>query len=110
MLRMPSLAERDAKLQLIKEQFPRMRQIGRYGDRWLEHPLPTMNEPEKALCYLTGRPETEVDEDRLAAMYLYCSMYGADRFMELIRRRLSPLERAVSTSSAAGRVWDGYAP
>jgi len=37
-------------------------------------------------------------------------MYGADRFMELIRRRLSPLERAVSTSSAAGRVWYGYAP
>lgn len=110
MLQMPGLAERDVKLQLIKDQFPRMRQIGRYGDRWLEHPLPTMNEPEKALCHLTARPETHLDEDRLAAMYLYGSMYGADRFMELVRRRLSPLERAVSTSSAAGRVWYGYAP
>ncbi|WP_124380269.1 hypothetical protein [Ralstonia sp. SET104] len=110
MLGMPKRKELKVKLQLIKDQFPLMRQIGGYGDRWLMHPLPTMNEPEKALCHLTGRPEPELDADRLAEMFLYGSMYGADRFMELIRRRLSILERAVSTSSAAGRVWYGYAP
>jgi hypothetical protein len=100
----------DVKIQLIKEQFPLMKVIGSYGDRWLVHPLPTMNEPEKALAYLTERPDAPLPENRLAAMYLFGSMYGADRFLELIRRRLSPLERALGSSSAAGRVWYGYAP
>ncbi|NPT54555.1 hypothetical protein [Paraburkholderia elongata] len=100
----------DAKIQLIKEQFPLMKEIGKYGDRWLLHPLPTMNEPEKALCHLTARPNAPLPEDRLAAMYLFGSMYGADRFLELVRRRLSPLERALGSSSAAGRMWYGYAP
>lgn len=98
------------KIQLIKEQFPRMREIGRYHDRWLLHPLATMNEPEKALCHLTGRPDAPLDEDRLALMYLFGSMYGADRFLELIRRRISPLERALGSSSSARRMWYGYAP
>jgi len=110
MQRMPGLDERSVKLQLIKDQFPRMRQMGRFGDRWLEHPLPTMNEPEKALCHLSGRPEVELSEDRLASMYLYGSMYGADRFMELIRRRLSILERGLTSASSTGQVWSGYAP
>jgi hypothetical protein len=98
------------KIALIKEQLPLMKEIGGYKDKWLLHPLPTMNEPEKALAYLTARPDSQVSEDQLAKMYLYGSMYGADRFMELIRRRLSPLERALSSSSAAGRMWYGYAP
>lgn len=102
--------EFDAKILLIKEQFPLMQKIGKYGDRWLLHPLPTMNEPEKALAHLTARPEAKLSESRLAAMYLFGSMYGADRFLELVRRRLSPLERALGSSSAAGRMWYGYAP
>lgn len=98
------------KIALIKEQLPLMKEIGGYKDKWLLHPLPTMNEPEKALAYLSARRGSQVTEDQLAKMYLYGSMYGADRFMELIRRRLSPLERALSSSSAAGRMWYGYAP
>lgn len=104
------ISEYDTKIELIKEQFPLMKCIGKYGDRWLTHPLPTMNEPEKALTHLSGRPSVQISENRLAAMYLFGSMYGADRFLELIRRRLSPLERALGSSSASGRMWYGYAP
>lgn len=98
------------KIALIKEQFPLASALGNYGDRWLLYPLPSMNEPEKALAYLTRRPDSHLTEDRLAELYLRGSMYGADRFMELVRRRLSPLERALGTSSAGGRMWYGYAP
>lgn len=100
----------DAKIQLIKEQFPLMKEIGKYGDRWLVHPLPTMNEPEKALAHLTARANSALSETQLAALYLHGSMYGADRFLELVRRRLSPLERALGSASAARRMWYGYAP
>jgi hypothetical protein len=65
-------------------QFPAVRTIGHFGDRWILHPLLTMNEPEKALCYLTARAESELTEDGFAAMYLYGSLNGEDRFPELV--------------------------
>ncbi|WP_052494507.1 hypothetical protein [Cupriavidus basilensis] len=108
--RMPGLSDYRVKVELIKEQLPLMKEIGRYHDRWLIHPLPTMNEPEKALCHLTERPGTSLTTDALAELYLYGSTYGADRFLELVRRRLSPLERALGSASAARRMWYGYAP
>jgi len=108
--RLCSTDEYAVKIQLIKEQFPLMKRIGSYGDHWLLHPLPSMNEPEKALAYLTIRPDSDLTEEQLAELYLSGTMHGADRFLELARRRLSPLERALATSSAAGRMWYGYAP
>jgi len=100
----------EVKLAIIRERLPSMREIGDFRDRWLLHPLPTMNEPEKALSCLTDRKDSQLTKDGRAYMYLYGSMHGADRFLETIRRRLSPLERALSTSSASGRRWYGYAP
>ena len=29
------------------------RKYGKWNDEWFEHPNPTMNEPRKAMCWLT---------------------------------------------------------
>jgi hypothetical protein len=33
-----------------------------------------------------------------------------DAYFNQVRRRRSPLERGIQTSSNSGRVWNGYAP
>jgi transposase-like protein len=106
----PQLKPWQVKLAMIRVEYSAMARLGTGGDRWLVHPLPTMNEPEKALCHLTWREDSHLSEDQLCQLYLDGSMYGADRFLELIRRRLSPLERAIATPSNMGRTWSGYAP
>jgi hypothetical protein len=52
--------------------------IGRWQDRWVEHPFPNMGEPEKAMCYLTDIQH--YDEDHLAWLYNKASLHAVDRF------------------------------
>ena len=67
-----------------------------------------MGEPEKAICYLTD--VQRYDEDHTAWLYSKASMHAVDRFFMQVRRRVSLLERPISTSSNLGRKWHGYAP
>jgi hypothetical protein len=39
----------EIKLLLIKERMANMAERGKWQDRWLNHPFPTMSEPEKAV-------------------------------------------------------------
>lgn len=102
----PDLDDNELKLKLIHERMADMTELGRWKDRWLVHPFPNMSEPEKAVCYLTDLDD--YDEDHLAWLYNKASLHGIDRFFMQVRRRLSLLERPISSSSAAGRVWHGY--
>jgi hypothetical protein len=86
----------------------KMREIGKWKDRWLFHPLPSMSEPEKALCYLTDFGD--YDDDHLARLYNKGSLHAVDSFFNRVRRRISLLERSVGSKGNAGRQWDGYAP
>ena len=101
------------KLWMIKDQIKQMQGIGKWRDRWLMHPLPSMSEPEKAVCYLTDYqhdPNLAYTDDHLAWLYYKASMHGVDNVFMQIRRRISLLERAIHSSANAGRVWNGYAP
>lgn len=82
--------------------------IGPFKDRWLEYPAPQINEPEKMVCHLTDIGG--IGSFPLAKLYVRASLHGIDRFMMQIRRRLSLLERPISTSSNVGRRWYGYCP
>ncbi len=104
----PGLSENDVKLLLIKQRMATMTEIGKWKDRWLLHPFPSMSEPEKAICYLTDLGD--YDADHLAWLYNKASMHGIDRFFMQVRRRLSLLERPISTASSARRTWYGYSP
>jgi len=82
--------------------------IGPFKDRWLDYPAPPINEAEKMVCHLT-----DVGGERQfhkAMLYLRASLHGIDRYMMLVRRRLSLLERPIDTSSNAGNRWYGYCP
>lgn len=102
----PDLDQQELRLLLIKERLHAMAAIGQWKDRWLTHPFPSMNEPEKAVCYLTDYGD--YDEDHLAWLYNKASLRTIDIFFMLVRRRLSLLERPLATMSNARRLWHGY--
>ena len=104
----PDLKDWQIKLLMIKENMAQMVNIGKWQDRWVEHPFPHMGEPEKAMCYLTDIQG--YDEDHLAWLYNKASLHAIDRFFMQIRRRLSLLERPISSQARLGRRWLGYGP
>jgi transposase-like protein len=102
----PDLSENELRLMLIKQRMDSMTEIGKWKDRWLIHPFPNMSEPEKASCYLTDYGD--YDEDHRAWLYNKASMHAIDCFFMQVRRRLSLLERPISSASGTGRRWFGY--
>jgi len=102
----PKLSETEVKLLIIKQRLASMAAIGKWKDRWLTHPFPSMSEPEKSICYLTDYGD--YDEDHLAWLYNKASLHAINRFFMQVRRRLSLLERPIASASSAGRVWHGY--
>ena len=104
----PDLEGWQVKLLMIKEKIAQMVNIGKWQGRWAEHPFPNMGEPEKAMCYLTDIQG--YDEDHLAWLYNKASLHAIDRFFMQVRRRLSLLERPISSSENLGRRWFGYGP
>lgn len=104
----PGLTERQVQRLMVRQQFPAMREIGKWRDRWLVHPLPDMSEPEKAVCYLTDYGD--YDEEHLANLYLMANLHAIDRVFMQIRRSFSLLERPITTASKTGRTWYGYSP
>ena len=76
---------------------------------WLRHPLPTQQEPRKAVRWITERPDMDLDDK--ARLYLGASLGRVDNVFELTRRFLSALERPFYTPSGGwNQVWHGYAP
>ncbi|HXY54816.1 MAG TPA: hypothetical protein VEM40_09130 [Nitrospirota bacterium] len=104
----PGLSDSELKLQIIKEQISKLRKIGKWQDKWVIHPFPDMSEPEKAICYLTDMGR--YDEDHMAWLYNKASLHAIDRFFMQARRRISLLERPITTPSAGKRRWFGYSP
>ena len=81
---------------------------GKWRDQWVDHPLPTMNEPRKAVCWLTARDS--MGEGRKADMHLRAGLARVDNVFQMTRRLFNAFERPVGTSSSHNAVWHGYAP
>ena len=81
---------------------------GKWSDIWIEHPLPTLNEPHKFVCWAT--PRGDIDPERKVDMFLDAGLARIDNVFMKARRMHSALERPVGTSSSHNRVWHGYAP
>ena len=81
---------------------------GKWSDRWFHHPMPTMNEPEKAVSWMT--PDEGVDEDLRAFMFLRAGIARVDNIFQMTRRLFNAFERPIGTSSGYNTVWHGYAP
>lgn len=101
------LSDLHIALELIKRDHAKaVASNPKWRDRWVSHPLPNMNEPEKAILCLTDTGD--YDPDLLARAYARVSLNAIDRFFMLVRRRVSLFERPISSSSRAGRRWFGY--
>jgi len=46
----PKFSDSEVKLELLKNEIYLLRHIGQWKDKWVNHPLPDMSEPEKAMC------------------------------------------------------------
>ena len=104
----PGMKPQEVKRELIKERLAAMTTRGKWQDQWLDHPFPTMGEPEKAVACLTDLGD--YDEDHKAWLYNKASLHGVDSFFNQVRRRLSLLERPIHSKSNKGRIWNGYSP
>jgi transposase-like protein len=102
----PDLTRQQVKLLLIKQRLAGMKPHGKWQDQWLDHPFPTMSEPEKAVAYLTDLGD--YDEDHQAWLYNKASLHGVDSFFNRVRRRLSLRERPIHSKSNKGRIGNGY--
>lgn len=101
-----SLDEHGVKVLMMKTEIERMTKIGPWRDKWANHPFPNSSETLKAMCYLTDFGD--YDADHKARLYMKATLHPIDRFFQQVRRRLSLLERPISTASNVGRVWYGY--
>ena len=100
--------ERACARLMMLDRIAAAQQLGKWQDRWAEHPLPTVNEPHKAMCWLT--PDEGMDDDRKADLHLRAGLARVDNVFMKSRRLFSALERPIGTSSGNHRVWHGYAP
>jgi transposase-like protein len=100
------LDDGEVRLLLIKEEMERMAELGKWKDRWLAHPLPSMSEPDRRICWLTDLGD--YDEMHAARLYLKATLHPIDRYFMQVRRRLSLAERPIGSASAARRTWYGY--
>ena len=107
-IKYPEMKSQEIKLLLIKEGIASMKSHGKWRDRWLEHPAPSMSEPEKSVAYLSDL--NDYNQDHLAWLYNKASLHGVDSYFNQIRRRLSLLERPIHSKSNNGRIWNGYSP
>lgn len=104
------LRDKDIQHTIIVDRIKKMREVGKWKDRWLEYPFPSMDEPEKQLCYLTNikKEGFDYEEGHLARLFMKGTLRAIDRFFMQTRRRTSALERPFSSSANRGRKWYLY--
>ena len=101
---------REAAKLLLTQRLEAAAEYGKWQDRWTEHPIPTMNEPHKAVCWLTRRPDSNPSPMDVAEIALDAGLGPVDNVFQVTRRWMNALERPIGTSSGYNRVWHGYAP
>ena len=94
--------------EMMKEYIAERSAYGNWRDEWVFHPLPTINEPHKAMCWLT--PDPDLNEDWAAELFLRASLARVDNLFMKNRQLFNALERPVESSSSHNRAWHGYAP
>lgn len=108
MAKHPGLSRSDSALLWLKEVIGGVLKEGKNPTPWAQHPLCDRAEPGKCISLLTVRAQN--DTDLLARSALTAGLKPIDRFFMSIRRRISLLERPISTPSNAQRTCHIYAP
>jgi len=98
------------KLWLMHDRIQAAAHIGKWKDKWVTHPMPSMNESDKAICWLTERDDQDYDDLTKAQMHLNAGINAVDNIFQISRRLINAFERPIGTSSGFNTVWHGYAP
>ena len=106
--KLPAAERNDVDLILMKRSLADKQPYGKWQDMWCDHPNPTMNEPYKAMSWLT--PDPSLDEDAVARMFLDGRLARVDNTFQLTRRLINAFERPIGTPSGQNAVWHGYQP
>ena len=93
---------------MMKAKIEKREKHGKWQDEWVTHPLPTQNEPEKAMTWLTA--VSGLDEDRRADMFLRAGLGVIDNVFQKTRRLCNAIERPIDAAGGKKAVWHGYAP
>ncbi len=99
--------EESAKIEMMKDNIAAAVPMGRWGDKWAAHPLPSAAEPGKQISWQTNLGD--YDENHVARLHLKASLHAVDRFFMIVRRRLTKAERPINSARRTGAVWHGYA-
>ena len=84
-------------------------QHGKWRDTWYKHPLVTLNEPEKAVSWMT--PTDQIDDTRKADMFLNAALAHVNNVFQRTRRLFNPLERPLDVPGGTAKsTWRGYSP
>ena len=102
--RNPRALARRMMLAAMRERHP----VGKWSDEWVRHPLPTMNEPKKAVSWMT--PDDSLSDNERADLFLRAGQARVDNVFQRTRRLINAFERPIGTSSSYNRVWHGYSP
>ena len=100
--------QKEVARRMMIEAFRHSHAHGQWGDEWVDHPLPTMNEPEKAVSWMTA--DKALDKRDKADLFLRAGLARVDNVFQRTRRLINALERPIGTSSGYNTVWHGYAP
>lgn len=109
----PELSDDEIRVMMIKEEIVRCRAIGQFKDAWVQMPMPSMSEPNKAVCWLTAhedfrKEDGSIDEDHIAWLHNKASLHAVDSFFMKTRRSIQMCERPVRSSGNTGRIWSAY--
>jgi hypothetical protein len=95
-----------ALVEMMKRNVKKAVPLGRWGDRWVTHPMPISSEPSKEICWLTDLGD--YDENHAARLLLKATLHPIDRFFMQTRRRVSLAERPVISVRRNRNMWHGY--
>jgi transposase-like protein len=99
--------EYSAQVEMMKQNIKAATPIGRWGDKWVTHPMPIASEPRKQVSWQTNLGD--YDENHEARLMLKASLHAVDRFFMITRRRLTKAERPVVSVRRNRAMWYGYA-
>lgn len=100
------LSEFEAGLELMKASIVSAMPMGRWGDKWVHHPMPIASEPFKQVCWLTDMGDYDAEHE--ARLLLRATLHPIDRFFMQTRRRVSLAERPVVSVRQQRTMWHGY--
>lgn len=96
---LPSHLRDKAQNLLMLEHIQDAAHIGKWKDKWVKHPIPSMNQPNKAICWLTEPTTINMNDEMLAAMFLDVGINAVDNIFQISRRLMNAFERPIGTSS-----------